>query len=68
MVKLYNKFWVNVTIVLSLIFIILGLPAFLKSHSAAVSVLITVVGVCFIWITYFIRGYMWSNTDQNKKE
>lgn len=64
---LYNKFWVNVTIVLSIIFIILGLPAFLKSHSIAVSILITVVGVSFIWVTYFIRAYMWSDRENNKE-
>ena len=67
MAKLFDKFWVNVTIVLSIIFIILGLPAFLKSHSIAVSILITVVGVCFIWVTYFVRAYMWSDRENNKE-
>lgn len=67
MTKLFDKFWVNVTIVLSIIFVILGLPAFLKSHSIAVSILITVVGVVFIWATYFIRAYMWSDRENNKE-
>ncbi len=65
---IYNKFWVNVTIILSLIFIVLGFPAFLRSHSIAVSILITVIGVSFIWITYLIRAYMWSEKEPKKEE
>lgn len=63
---LYNKFWVNITIVLSLIFIVLGLPAFLRQHDLATSILITILGVCFIWVTYLIRAYLWSDRDDIK--
>ena len=67
MAKLYNKFWMNVTIILSLIFVVLGFPAFLRSHSFIVSTLITFLGVCFIWITYLIRAYMWSDKEKHKE-
>lgn len=66
MARLYNKFWINVTIVLSLIFIILGFPAFHRSHGLVVSILITFLGVGFIWVTYLIRAYFWSNSNEMK--
>jgi membrane-bound ClpP family serine protease len=65
--NLYDKFWVKVTIVLSLIYIVLGFPAFLKSHSVAVSILLIVVGVFLIWITYLIRAYFWSDKEMNEE-
>ena len=68
MSRLYNKFWINVTIVLSLIFIILGFPAFRRSHGLAISILITFLGVGFIWITYVIRVYCWSDSNEKKQE
>ena len=68
MARLYNKFWINVTIVLSLIFIILGFPAFRRSHGFAISILITFLGVGFIWLTYLIRAYFWSDRNEKKKE
>lgn len=66
--RLYNKFWINVTIVLSLIFILLGFPTFRRTHGIMQSVLITFLGVCFIWITYIIRAYLWSDKNGTKEK
>lgn len=67
MSRLYSKFWVNVTVVLSLIFIILGFPTFQREHGFVSAFVFTFIGVSVIWIVYFIRAYIFSQFDDKKE-
>lgn len=70
MPRLYNKFWVNVTIVLSLIFIILGFPIFQRKYGFISAFIFTFISVSVIWIVYLIRAYIFSTfeNESNKRE
>ena len=66
MSRLYSKFWVNVTIVLSLIFIFLSFQIFQQKHGFVSAFIYTFIGVSVIWIVYLIRAYIFSSFDQKK--
>ena len=70
MSRLYSKFWIIVTIVLSLIFIVLSFPTFQRTHGFGSAFLFTFIGVCVIWIVYLIRAYIFSSfeNESEKKE
>ena len=64
--KLYNPFWVGVTVVLSLIFAVMLPVSILESHGVALTVLYTVIGLIAIWASYFVRAYIFSGFDEKK--
>ena len=53
---MYCKPWVIVTIVLSVIFVVLGFPVFLRARGPGMAVLYTVVGLAVIWFVYLVRA------------
>jgi len=55
---LYSKFWVGVTIALSIVVIACGLPAFQRRFGFPASLLWAFAAVLGVWATYFIRAYM----------
>ncbi|KPL03692.1 MAG: hypothetical protein AMJ73_05700 [candidate division Zixibacteria bacterium SM1_73] len=68
MAKLYNRFWVTVTIVLSVVFAILFFPIVHPKYGFPLSLLITLLGLLFIWANYFIRAYIFSRNKQDESE
>jgi len=68
MSRLYNKFWINATIVLSLIFAVLGFPVFHQKHGFVSAFTFTLIGVSVIWIVYLIRAYIFSSFDNTKEK
>lgn len=64
---LYSKFWVGVTVVLSIVVIPCGFPAFTKKFGFPASLLWTFAAVLGVWATYFIRAYIFSARSQTNK-
>ena len=67
MFALYNKFWVKVTIALSVIVILFGFPAFQRKFGFPASLIWTLAVVGGVWLTYFIRAHPWSDGNASKK-
>jgi hypothetical protein len=67
MKKLYDPFWIGVTIGLSVIFVILLPISIIEKHGTVKTIVFTLIGVVFIWVTYFVRAYFFSNDSKNKK-
>lgn len=67
MKKLYDPFWVSVTIVLSVIFIIMLPLSIIEKHGTVKTIVLTLVGVVFIWVTYLVRAYFFSDDSEKKK-
>lgn len=66
---LYSKFWVGVTVVLSIVVILCGFPAFTKKFGFPASLLWTFAAVLGVWATYLIRAYIFSiHSRTNKTE
>ena len=65
MKKLYDPFWIGVTIVFSVIFIILLPISIIEKHGTVKTIVFTLIGVVFIWVTYFVRAYFFSNDSKN---
>ena len=64
MKKLYDPFWVSVTTVLSVIFIILLPISIIEKHGTVKTIFFTLIGVVFIWVTYFVRAYFFSDDSE----
>lgn len=68
MKKLFNKFWIVITIILSLIFIGLFLPLTTRSLGFTKAFSYTMTGLAVIWIVYFVRAYIFSDMGHDKSE
>jgi hypothetical protein len=68
MIKLYNRFWVIVTVVLSIVVTMLGFPVFQRKFGFPASLLWTFVVLFGVWATYLIRAYMFSSSRPERKE
>jgi len=62
--RLFNRFWVTVTIGLSIIVIIIGFPIFQMKFGFPKSLLWTFIVVVLVWLTYIIRAYLFAS-DEN---
>ena len=64
---IYNKFWVGVTVVLSIVVTVCGFPAFTKKFGFPASLLWTFAVVLGVWATYLIRAYIFSGRSHTNK-
>jgi len=62
--RLFDRFWVTVTIGLSIIVIIIGFPIFQMKFGFPKSLLWTFIVVVLVWLTYIIRAYLFAS-DEN---
>ncbi len=63
----YRRFWVTVTIALSIVVILCGFPAFQKKFGFPESLLWTFTATLGVWATYLIRAYLFSDHSQKNK-
>ena len=63
----YDKFWVGVTIALSIVVIACGFPAFQRKSGFPASLLWTFAVVLGVWATYLIRAYLFSDHPPSNK-
>lgn len=63
----YDRFWINVTIVLSLVVMLIGFPAFQWKLGFPASLVWTLAVVGSVWLTYLIRAYLWSDRNVKKR-
>lgn len=63
----YDRFWINVTIVLSLVVMLIGFPAFQRRFGFPASLVWTLAVVGGVWLTYLIRAYLWSDRNVKKR-
>jgi len=64
---LYSKFWVGVTVVLSIVVVTCGFPTFQQKFGFPASLLWTFAVVLGVWATYIIRAYMFSDCSASNK-
>ena len=64
MQKFSNKFWLYLTIALSLIFMILFFPTASDEVGLLKGAIYTIVGILVIWIVFFIRSYLFSDREE----
>jgi c-di-AMP phosphodiesterase-like protein len=67
MKKLYDPFWIGVTVVLLIIFVILLPISIIEKHGVVKTIVFTLVGLIFIWVTYFVRAYFFSDDSEKLK-
>ena len=69
MARLYNTFWVGVTLVLSVIFVVMFVPVVQGKYGFPKSVLLTLVCLLVIWVSYLVRAHVFSrgNTERPDK-
>ena len=60
MQRLYDPIWIAVAVVLSVIVVIAGYPAFQAKYGFPASLFWTIACVAGVWLTYIIRAYFWS--------
>lgn len=61
-----NKFRLSVAIVLSLVVILFGFPAFQRKSGFPASLIWTLAVVGGLWLNYFVQAHLWS--DRNAKK
>lgn len=61
MSKLYDKFWVRVAILLSVVVVVVGFPVFHREKGFPASVLWTLLVVLGVWLTYIVRACLWGD-------
>jgi hypothetical protein len=54
-----TRIWIIITIILSVVVIIIGYPAFQEKFGSMKAVVWTFACVAGVWLTYFIRSYFW---------
>lgn len=64
---LYSRFWVGVTVVLSIVVIVCGFPAFTRKFGFPASLLWTFAAVLGVWAAYLIHAYIFSGRSQTNK-
>lgn len=63
--RLYNRFWVGATIVLTAIFVVLFFPIAHAKYGAPTSILLTAVGAVVIWMSYLVRAYVFTRGESD---
>ena len=64
--RLYSRFWINVTVLLSAVFAVLFFPPVREKYGMTVSILATSAGVLVIWAVYFVRACIFSSHETKK--
>jgi len=66
MKNLIDPFWIGVTVFLSVLLGILLPISIIEKHGTAKTILFTVLGIIFIWVTYFVRAYFFSDKKESE--
>lgn len=66
MKNLIDPFWIGVTIILSIFFAIMLPVSIIEKHGTAKTIVFTVLGIIFIWVTYFVRAYFFSDKKEQE--
>ncbi len=64
---LRSRFWVGVTVVLSIVVILCGFPAFTKKFGFPASLLWSFAAVLGVWATYLVLAYIFSSRSSANK-
>ena len=65
MSKLYNRLWVWVAIILSVVVVVVGFPVFQREKGFPASIFWTLAVVLGVWLTYVVRAYLWGDNKNN---
>lgn len=68
MTRLYSRFWLVVTLVLSVIFIVLFYPIVQDRYGFTGSILLTAGGLLVIWVVYVARAYIFTSFEKKGPE
>ena len=64
----HPPFWIGLTIIFTIIFILFFSNAIIEQYGILKTVAFTLIGVFVIWIVYFIRAYIFSNIKLNEND
>ena len=67
MARSQSKLWIGVTIVLSVIVVLFGYPAFQRKFGFPASLIWTAAAVSGVWLTYLIRAWAFSSKRDEPK-
>gem|GEM_PF-2183241 len=56
--RLYDRFWIRIAIVLSVVVIIIGFPIFQLNFDFPDSIIYALALILPIWVSYFISAYL----------
>ena len=68
MARSQSKLWIGVTIVLSIIVVLFGYPAFQRRFGFPASLIWTAAVVAGVWLTYLIRAWAFSSKRDESKD
>jgi hypothetical protein len=68
MARSQSKLWIGVTIVLSIIVVLVGFPAFERRFGFPASLIWTAAVVAGVWLTYAIRAWAFSSKRYEPKD
>jgi hypothetical protein len=57
---MHSKPWVIATVVLCVVYAVLGFPIFLRAKSLQVAIAYTLIGFAVIWIAYYARAWVFT--------
>ena len=60
--------WIIVPIILSVVFAVLFFPIVQNRYPTALAVLFTIIGICVIWASYFVRAYIFTRPGFTKDD
>jgi hypothetical protein len=66
--RLYSRFWVGVTLALSIIFVVMFFPIVQAKYGFPKSVLLTLVCLLVIWASYLVRAYVFSGGKRERPD
>ena len=66
MSRWYSGFWVGVAVILSIVVVAVGYPAFQARFGFPASVLWTLACVAGVWLTYLIRAWAFGSRDRDE--
>jgi hypothetical protein len=66
--KYYNKFWIAFTLLLSVVFVALFVPATTEKIGFLKAISFAFIALLVIWGVYFIRAFVFSKFDRDNKE
>ncbi|MFC1502388.1 hypothetical protein ACFL6A_03145 [bacterium] len=65
--KLFSPFWVGITLLFTVIFVVLLPLSILHRYGLPKTILFTSIGVICIWVVYIIRAFIFSGFTREGK-
>ena len=68
MSRYFNRYWVAITIIISVVFTVLFYPVAAERAGNPETIGLTIAGLAVIWIVYVIRAMIFSRTPSRRNK